>query len=259
MSLSIKDYRICKNNFKIKNTIQISTDSVLKAIIDTNNYLDSLNQECKKLNINFFHALGQRNLSGFIGEVYKSFLDDTLKIIKMNPHPDGRPDLIFYNNIEYYNSGFKRINEKLMPNKKFFTPYKYGGIEIKCTIGSHSISKKEKTERNHKPFEIYESRIEFLKGITYMAHHAHNINLLGLYYDYYEDSDLCPQILTGFYSDIVEADWGRISKPKVNTKTTSAGSISKSGIEKLKQNCLFHIRNKKYVSKFNEIGFNLNM
>ena len=59
MSLSIKDYRISKNNFKIKNTIQISTDSVLKAIVDTNNYLDSLNQECKKLNINFFHALGK--------------------------------------------------------------------------------------------------------------------------------------------------------------------------------------------------------
>lgn len=253
-----EDYRISKKGIKIGD-IEISTEIILKAAIQTNSYLFSLDKECKKLKVNFFQALGQRNLSGFIGEVYKSFFADEFEIIKMNPHPDGRPDLVFYNNLEYYNSGFEKVNGNYIPNKKIFTPYKYGGIEIKCTLGTHSVSKKEKDLRNHKPFEIYESRIDFLKGITYMAHHAHNINLLGLYYDYFENSNFCPQIMVGFYSNILEEDWGEISKPKANTKTTSAGSISKSGIEKLKQNCLFHSTNLKYTSKFSEIGFNLNL
>ncbi len=182
--------------------IKIPSKLVLNAIVNTNNYLLNLNKECVKLNINFFEALGQRNLSGFIGEVYKKFLAESVKIVKLNPHPDGRPDLIFYKNIDYYNSGFHNINGKSMPNKSFFTPYKYGGIEIKCTIGSQYISKKDKHDRNYKPFQIYEPRIDYLKGVTYMAHHAHSINLLGLYYDFYEDSDFCPQILAGFYSKI---------------------------------------------------------
>ena len=257
MSISINKFRIGRENFNVNNSI-IPTKTILEAVVQTNNYLSDLDSECKKINVKFFHALGQRNLSGFIGEVYKKFLADILELVKLNPHPDGRPDLIFYNNIEYYNSGFQKFKDNLLPNKVFFTPYKYGGLEIKCTIGSHYVSKKEKINRKNKPFDIYEPRINFLRGITYMAHHTHDINLLGLYYDYYNNSDFCPQILTGFYSNIQKHDWGEVSKPKINTKTTSATSISKSGMDKLKQNCLFHVLDEKYILKFNDIGFSLN-
>ena len=254
MSIKEENFNISIKQFQI-DEFQVSTDMVLKAVVATNNYLVNLDNECKKLNVKFFDALGQRNLSGFIGEVYKKFLADNLEIIKLNPHPDGRPDLIFYKSHDYYNSGFQEVGGKLIPNKTYFTPYNYGGIEIKCTLGTHSIPKKDKIERNNKPFEIYEPRVNYLKGVTYMAHHSHNINLLGLYYDYYQGSNCCPQILTGFFSKIEKEDWGKVSKPKANTKTTSATSISKSGIEKLTRNCLFHINDMKYINSFKKAGF----
>jgi hypothetical protein len=253
MSVEVKNYNLVKDTITFNN-FNIESKEILLAITSTNNYLNYIINSFEEIGLNFLESLGQRNLSAVIGEIYKQFFSKQITEFLLNPHPDGRPDLIFVKDKfqkEYYDLSFEETSHKKLPIKKRFTPFPYGGIEIKCSIGTHAVPVKMK--KNYKPNE---PRINFLRDVGFMSHHIHELDLLGLYYDYYEEANGNPQILMAFYTKIEISDWSQMSLGTDSSKTTSATSLSQQGRLKLKQNTLLHINNEKYVEKFSNIGFN---
>lgn len=253
MSVNVKNYNLIKDSITYDN-FSIESKEILLAIISTNNYLNFIINSFEEIGLNFLESLGQRNLSAVIGEIYKQFFSKQIPEFLLNPHPDGRPDLIFVKDKlqkEYFDSSFETTSLKKLPIKKRFTPFPFGGIEIKCSIGAHSVP--VKMRHNYKPNE---PRINFLRSIGFMSHHIHELDLLGLYYDYYAEANGNPQILMAFYTKIDISDWSQMSLGTVSSKTTSATSLTQQGRLKLKQNTLLHINNEKYIEKFTNIGFN---
>ena len=73
---------INKDQFKIGD-LNINTNQILKSVNDTNKYLFDLSMQFKNLNIDLIESLGNRNLSGTIGEIFKYFLVSEFKMFKM--------------------------------------------------------------------------------------------------------------------------------------------------------------------------------
>jgi hypothetical protein len=262
MSNSIDKYKVTSSSI-IFEGIEINSKKLLSAVVSSNNYIHEILYKFNELNIDFLESLGQRNLSGVIGEIFKHFLVRELKEFMLNPHSDGQPDLIFLNDNEklsYYEKCFLKIGSKTLPIKDRFSPFKYGGIEVKCTIGTHRFSSADLISRNNTPFKSNESRINYLKDFTYVSHHRKTVDLVGLYYDYYEDAGFIPQILGVFFAQIPKVDWTEMTLPKENiktlktSKTTSFTALLPSGKKKLKDNSIILINNSNYIKRFKDIG-----
>lgn len=213
----------------------------------TNQYLSHLPSSFGTTSHIFYSTLNQRNLSGFIGEVFKHALCSQSKRLIPNPHPDGRPDILNISNprIEAH---FKSCFDKLTgaPKRDKLAPFKYGGIEIKCTIGNIS---------NASEFDIGVSRVESISGINFWAHHAHKCDLLGIYYDYCEKMYGAPQIKGAIFCEIEESDWSKVSIGRPDRKKTSNTSLNKQGREKLKNSLIMLSTEEKYKKKFLQLGY----
>ena len=66
-----------EKNFIISETV-ITSETLINAAKRTNAYLVALSNMFSELHFDIFYSLGQRNLSGFVGEVYKSIQMDDL-------------------------------------------------------------------------------------------------------------------------------------------------------------------------------------
>lgn len=241
-----------KKKITIRN-YNLSSTTLIKVAEETNRYIQDLFSAFQSSDFDLFKSLGQRNISGFIGEIYKNILASHSNELLTNPHPDGRPDILLLDSneaISYFKSCFSIINNRNMPIKDLFTPFKYGGIEIKCSIGS--AGKKRTNDFINKTghrFSLYEPRVGYINNITWWAHHSSSVNLLGLYYDYYEKSNNLPQIIAAFYSELDESDWNKVSHGNKNKKKTSNTSLNKTGLNKMKSNCLFYCSDSPYISQ----------
>lgn len=195
------DFLDYDQTIRIRN-LNITSADLIEIAADANTYIRNLVQIFDEIGFDIFYSLGQRNISGFIGEIYKNILANHFPELCSNPHPDGRPDIIALDtkeSIDYYATCFSEVNGRMVPIKDLLTPYKYGGLEVKCSIGSSSDSQKKAFIESHgHPFSLYESRVGYLNGINWWAHHSSSSNLLGLYYDYYSKFDGTPQILATF-------------------------------------------------------------
>ena len=151
-----------------------------------------------ELNFDIYDVLGQINLSGFVGEVFSNSLVKIKKNLLLNPHADGRPDLLDLNtdtSQSYFDKCcIEEIDGRVVPKRSNLAPYKFGGVEVKFSIGSPKANYKNLLfeSMGTTKFELGIPRIDYLNTITYWGHHQSCENLLGLYYDYYESAGCVP-------------------------------------------------------------------
>lgn len=238
----------------------LTNEQVLKAIDFANDALISLDKQTREFEINIFEVMGMRNLSGVVGEYFgkslQKFSDNNLF---SNLHQDGYPDLLLTNTSEkfkYFSSLYTEKNGKKYPKEKMlFSPYKYGGLEVKATCGDTPPA-----SQVPKPL-VGEQRIDLLKSFNWKAHHRDTNNLIGVLWDFIEE---VPQIVAVFYSnELTQDDWGEIVKPKEGGgRTTSVSIMKRVGVEKMCQNWVAVINDPKYInflSKKEWIGYDVSV
>ena len=130
-----------KHSVKIDNKVIITNSQILQAIEFSNEALISLDKQTKEFEINIFEIMGMRNLSGVVGEYFgKSLQKFSNQNLQSNLHQDGYPDLLLTNSddkLAYYHTLYTVENGKKYPKEKaLFSPYKFGGIEVKATCGT---------------------------------------------------------------------------------------------------------------------------
>lgn len=239
-------------------SVKVKSSVVAEVTRKCNEYLANLRVMFSELGFDIYEILGQRNLSGFVGEVFVRSFSRTVDGFRYNPHADGRPDLldIGANVAETFLEG-KCFDADGTAIRSFLAPFKYGGIEVKSTIGTPVHDHKKKLEELHgvKNFEIGMPRIDFLNSITYWGHHTSCENLLGLYYDYVAEHDFVPQIMMIMHSELeIEKDWNAVSIGKKGSKKTSNTSLTKPARNKLLNKIVVVTNSKVYVDRISGIG-----
>ena len=162
-------------NITINNETVITTSQLKDAILFCNDAIRTLDAQTKQFDINIFEVLGMRNLSGMVGEYFaKSVQRYSNNALHSNLHQDGYPDLLLTNTEErlaYYLTLFTEMNGKKYPkDKALFSPFKYGGVEVKATCGSTPSA-----STTPKPL-IGEQRIQLINKFDWKAHHRETNN-----------------------------------------------------------------------------------
>lgn len=237
-----------QHSVKINDELIISNDDLLKAINFCNEALQSLDAQTKQFDINIFEVLGMRNLSGMVGEYFaKSVQRFSNNGLQSNLHQDGYPDLLLTNTPErlaYFDTLYTQDGDKKYPkDKALFSPFRYGGVEVKATCGSTPSASKVP-----KPL-IGEQRIAIVNKFDWKAHHRETNNLLAIFWDFVNE---VPTIAACFYrNDLIIDDWGKIVQPKEDGgRTTSVSIMSSSGIKKMCNGWLAVIDRPEYINAF---------
>jgi len=269
MTLSSTDYlEINPISYPSKATskrVAISSVGVIEVIIGANKYLHGLTECFKKLNFDIYATLGQRNLSGFIGEVFTNFFPKKINGFVVNPHPDGRPDLLEITSKmakKYFlEKCFKPAEDgRLAPIRSNLAPFRFGGLEVKSTIGKpiNNYNDQLQNDVGINSFSVGIPRIDYLSSITYWGHHISCENLLGLYYDYCEELKGTPQIMAVMHSELDPGnDWNPVSTGLEGSKKTSNTSLNKSGRTKIMGNPIVVRNNLRYIKKLRQIGLEI--
>lgn len=209
----------------------LEPEAVKKCILTSNLAIELVHDLSLLYNIELFQLLGMRNLSSFIGEVFAKELRLLLNsILVSNPNQDGYPDLcaLTPEGKVYIEEKKLRLNDgSLRRDKEFWSPYPFGGIEIKATCGNTpSASKMPKPG-------IGEARLPNLLSAEWKAHHQQTKILLGIYWDFV---DGLPTVLAAFFRNDLNTssgssnkDWGAIIHPKEDGGRTTSVSIMKQG------------------------------
>lgn len=220
-----------KNKVLIEGEAIISNECIVEALNFCNNAIRTLDEQTKQFDINIFEVLGMRNLSGMVGEYFaKSVERFSNGNLHSNLHQDGYPDLLRTNNelrIGYYKSLYTEIDGKKYPkDKALFSPFKYGGVEVKATCGSTPPA-----SATPKPL-IGEKRIDKLVSFDWKAHHRETNNLLSILWDFIDE---VPTVAACFYrNDLTIDDWGKIVQPKSDGgRTTSVSIMTSKGVKKM--------------------------
>ena len=198
--------------------------------------------------VNIFDILGMRNLSAFIGEVFvRSIVQESNGLFINNPHQDGYPDLLILDEQGKMEYGKNITN---LRDKQPFSPFLTGGIEIKATCGAVPTSAILRKKGFEKP-DIGDTRIQFLNGYDWKAHHRQTNNLLSILWDFV---DRIPIICAVFYSsDLDESDWGNIVQPKEGGgKTTSVSIMNRTGVKKMYNGWICVIDDNDYINFLNK-------
>ena len=228
-------------------TLPFSAVTLMTAIEKTNAYLVKLPSEFKLDGKAFYTILNQRNLSGFVGEILKHAIVALDPRFCTNPHPDGRPDLLNLSlahvRAHFLAECFEPITKA--PLRAKLAPFEHGGVEIKCTIGKLNNA-------SEKPIGV--SRANEVTGLTYWAHHAHECDLLGIYYDFCAECEGSPQIKAAFFTSVSQADWHKVSVGNPDKKKTSNTSLRASGIEKLYASLILYDDRKPYTRMLDRLG-----
>ena len=153
------------------------------------------------------------------------------------------------------NAGGKAAFEKLKINgslkeKSPFSPFEYGGIEIKATCGSVPTPKECAKKGLEKP-DMGDTRISLVKAYDWKAHHRETNNLIGIFWDFL---DRTPHIMAVFFgNELSKDDWGEIVKPKDNGgRTTSVSIITPNGVKKMYSNWILVKNDSRYIDFFNK-------
>jgi transcriptional regulator with XRE-family HTH domain len=205
--------------------------TVLKAVLDTNRMAELLHDLFIANDFPLFELLGLRNLSSFVGAVFGRELWRLMKDrLFLNPHQDGYPDLCA-STTEGMAFVAERTRLGQMTAKTPWSPYPYGGIEVKATCGNTPNARTAP-----KP-KIGEPRSHLLQSAEWKAHHRDTNNLLGIFWDFV---DGLPTVLAVFFrNDLVTDDWGKVVLPKEGGgHPTSVSLMTKAGVRKMGQGWL---------------------
>lgn len=234
----------------IGNETIVSNSDIVQALHFCNDALKTLDEQTRKFDINIFEALGMRNLSGIVGEYFaKSIQRFSKGGLQSNLHQDGYPDLLLVNTPElkaYFDTLYTVKNGRLYPHdKSLFSPYKYGGVEVKATCGSTPSAAKRA-----KPL-IGEKRIDLVSSFDWKAHHRETNNLLAIFWDFL---DGVPTIVACFYrNDLTIHDWGNIVHPtEGGGRTTSVSIMNANGISKMCAGWIAVIDLPEYIDAFSK-------
>lgn len=228
----VYDYIIRNQNIiYVGNELILTNRQVVDAVHFANEALYLLNQQTQAFDINIFEIMGMRNLSGIVGEyLVKSLQRFSNGSLHSNLHQDGYPDLLLTNTPsrkKYFESLYSVIDGRKYPHDKAsFSPYRYGGIEVKATCGSTPPA-----SQTPKPL-IGEQRISLINSFDWKAHHRETNNLIGILWDFIDE---VPTIVAAFYrNDLVPDDWGNIVQPRDGGgRTTSVSIMTRTGIRKM--------------------------
>jgi hypothetical protein len=197
-----------------------------------------------------FATLGMRNLSAFIGEMFAAALAKASSgfLIK-NPHQDGYPDLLVMTD---EGKALLKTLEQNMQDKKPFSDFASGGIEVKATCGSVPTPAVLARKSLRKP-EIGDQRIDVMVGYDWKAHHRLTNNLLGIVWDFVEG---VPTIVAIFFSsELTQDDWGKIVQPKDGGgRTTSVSIMTRDGTKKMYNGWIAVLDDARYKAFFNKIN-----
>lgn len=204
----------------------LSAESVLASATAANRTIEVLADVATANGVDLFALLGLRNLSAFMGEVFASELSKQCPdILGANPNQDGYPDLMALTpkGAEYI---AERERRGQMSAKQYWSPYPYGGVEVKATCGNTPPA-----EQVPKP-RIGESRIRLLVSAEWKAHHRETNYLLGIFWDFV---DGLPTVLAAFFrNDLTPSDWGKVVVPKEGGgKTTSVSVMKRCGVKRM--------------------------
>lgn len=229
-----------------KETIVLSPQDVVKAMNHANNALKDLSDSTRKFDINIFEALGMRNLSGLIGEYFaRSVMSISNGKLVSNLHQDGYPDLLLVDTADkkkYFETLYTQKDGKKYPiDKEHFSPYMYGGIEVKATCGSTPPANKKP-----KPL-IGEQRVKLITSFDWKAHHRSTNNLLAVLWDFIDELPTC---VAAFYQDQLDVDdWGKIVHPKDDGgRTTSVSIMKRQGVKKMCKNWVAVLNDEVYIN-----------
>ena len=233
---------------KLDDTVILSNEDVIEAIQFCNHALRTLDAQTRQFDINIFEAMGMRNLSGIVGEYFgKSIQRFSHDALHSNLHQDGYPDLLLTYTEEqkaYFSTLYTEKNGRKYPkDKALFSPYRFGGLEVKATCGSTPAA-----SVRPKPL-IGEQRIALVNSFDWKAHHRETNNLLGIFWDFLDE---VPTIVACFYrNDLVVDDWGRIVQPREGGgRTTSVSIMGKTGIKKMCNGWIAVIDKEEYIDAF---------
>lgn len=237
------------HNVEVNNNIILTNRNIMDAINFCNIAIRKLYEQTKEFDINIFEILGMRNLSGMVGEYFaKSVQKFSGENLHSNLHQDGYPDLLLIDTEDkkqYFNTLFFKKDGKIYPkDKSLFSPYKYGGIEIKATCGSTPSA-----SHIAKP-AIGDQRIRLVNKFDWKAHHRGTNNLLAVFWDFIEE---VPTIVACFYrNDLTVDDWGKIVQPKEGAgRTTSVSIMNSNGVKKMCDGWIAFINKSEYIEVFN--------
>lgn len=240
------DYIVnAEHNVTINGELIISNENIVKSVKFCNDAIRTLNEQTQQFDINIFETLGMRNLSGMVGEYFaKSVQRHSEEALHSNLHQDGYPDLLLTNTEErllYYYSLFTEKQGKKYPkDKALFSPFKYGGVEVKATCGSTPSASSVP-----KPL-IGEQRIDLMNKFDWKAHHRETNNLLAILWDFIDE---VPTVTACFYrNDLTVDDWGNIVQPKEGGgRTTSVSIMNSQGVSKMCKGWIAVIDSEKYI------------
>lgn len=241
-----RDYVINTNlDISYEGSTVLTSQEVANAMNYANAALKELSETTMKFDINIFESLGMRNLSGMIGEYFaRSVMKISNGKLESNLHQDGYPDLLLVDTPDkkhYFDTLYTVENGKKYPkNKEYFSPFKYGGIEVKATCGSTPPA-----SQVPKPL-IGEQRVSLIKSFDWKAHHRETNHLLAVLWDFIDD---LPTYVAAFYQDnLLVEDWGKIVHPKEDGGRTTSVSIMKSqGVKKMCKNWVAVLNDEAYI------------
>lgn len=241
-----RDYIINRNtSVSYKGTTVLTPQEVVEAMNYANTALKELSDTTMRFDINIFETLGMRNLSGMIGEYFaRSVMKISNGKLESNLHQDGYPDLLLVDTPQkkaHFDTLYTESNGKRYPiDKEHFSPFLYGGIEVKSTCGSTPSAKKVP-----KPL-IGEQRVSIVKSFDWKAHHRTTNHLLAVLWDFI---DGLPTYVAAFYQDNLEIeDWGKIVHPKEDGGRTTSVSIMKAqGVKKMCHNWVAVLNDNDYI------------
>lgn len=229
-----------------KSTADIDVAVLKKALEFLDETIGKLGEVAPEL----FGILGMRNLSALVGEMFGKALEKASKgFLLKNPHQDGYPDLLVMTD---EGKELLKTLEKNMQDKRPFSDFASGGLEIKATCGSvptPAISAK----RGLKKPEMGDQRIDVMTGYDWKAHHRLTNNLVGIVWDFIDGK---PVIVAVFFSsNLKQADWGAIVHPKEGGgRTTSVSIMTRDGIRKMYDGWVVVLDDQRYVDFFNRFN-----
>ncbi len=209
----------------------LDSDDLAAAVRRANLAVEAMHDLSLAFGVEFFELLGLRNLSSTMGELFAREIHRGLSgKVGRNPNQDGYPDLIALtpHGVQYLR---EREERRQMSEKSFWSPFPFGGIEVKATCGNTPAA-----AQVAKP-KIGESRMSLLQSAEWKAHHRETNNLVGVFWDFV---DGLPTFLAIFFrNDLCVDDWGRIVQPREGGgRTTSVSLMQRRGVEKMGQGWL---------------------
>lgn len=241
-----RDYIQNRNlSVSYKGTKVLTSQEVVEAMNYANTALKELSDTTMRFDINIFETLGMRNLSGMIGEYFaRSVMKISNGKLESNLHQDGYPDLLLVDTPQkkaYFKSLYTINDGKRYPiDKEHFSPFKYGGIEVKATCGSTPPA-----SRVPKPL-IGEQRVSLVNSFDWKAHHRTTNHLLAVLWDFI---DGLPTYVAAFYQDNLKIeDWGEIVQPREGGgRTTSVSIMNTQGVKKMCKNWVAVLNDEAYI------------